>query len=101
MEKNVKIDLISLIMSLVFIIIAYFVKVEVVSIIFWSLAFIVGGRAKAVEGVKKTFKEKSLNVEFLMILSALAAFFVGYYQEGAILIFTFSLSGILEEYTHN
>lgn len=101
MEKNVKIDLISLIMSLVFIIIAYFVKVEVVSIIFWSLAFIVGGRAKAVEGVKKTFKEKSLNVEFLMILSALAAFFVGYYQEGAILIFIFSLSGILEEYTHN
>ena len=70
-------------------IIAYLLNDKSLAIIFWSLAFVIGGRAKAIEGVKKTIEDKSLNVEFLMILSALAAFFVGNYQEGAILIFIF------------
>lgn len=101
MNRKLKIDLLSLIASLVFMVVAYFIKDKIIEIIFWSLAFIIGGRSKAVEGVKKTIEEKSLNVEFLMILSALAAFFIGNYQEGAILIFIFALSGVLEEYTLN
>jgi Zn2+/Cd2+-exporting ATPase len=64
----------------------------------WAGAFIIGGFAKAVEGVIKTFEEKALNVEFLMIAAALAAFFTGDYAEGAVLIFIFSVSGVLEEY---
>lgn len=100
-KRKLKIDLLSLITSLVFMVVAYFIKDKTTEIIFWSLAFIIGGRSKAVEGVKKTIEEKSLNVEFLMILSALAAFFIGNYQEGAILIFIFALSGVLEEYTLN
>lgn len=101
MKRKLKIDLLSLIVSLVFMIIAYFVSDNTLSIICWSIAFIIGGRAKAVEGVKKTIADKSLNVEFLMILSALAAFFIGNYKEGAILIFIFALSGVLEEYALN
>lgn len=101
MKRKLKIDLLSLIVSLVFMIIAYFVGDNTLSIICWSIAFIIGGRAKAVEGVKKTIADKSLNVEFLMILSALAAFFIGNYKEGAILIFIFALSGVLEEYALN
>ena len=101
MKRKLKIDLMSLIISVVFMAIAYFVKAEIIEIVFWSLAFVIGGRAKAVEGVKKTIEEKSLNVEFLMILSALAAFFIGNYQEGSVLIFIFALSGVLEEYALN
>jgi Cd2+/Zn2+-exporting ATPase len=64
----------------------------------WGLAFIFGGFFKAKEGLIKTIKEKALNVEFLMIAAALAAFFTGEYAEGAVLIFIFAVSGVLEEY---
>ena len=69
-----------------------------ISPIFWGLAFIIGGFSKAVEGVTKTIEEKSLNVEFLMIAAASAAFFTGEYAEGAVLIFIFSVSGVLEAF---
>lgn len=65
---------------------------------FWGLAFIIGGFSKAIEGITKTIEEKSLNVEFLMIAAASAAFFTGDYAEGAILIFIFAVSGVLEAF---
>ena len=65
---------------------------------FWAGAFAIGGFSKAVEGVTKTIQEKVLNVEFLMIAASLAAFFTGEYAEGAVLIFIFAVSGVLEEY---
>ena len=46
-----------------------------------------------------TIENKALNVEILMILAALGAFFSGNYSEGAILILIFSISGVLESYT--
>lgn len=68
-----------------------------VALIF-GLSFLIGGFAKAKEGVLATFHNKALNVEILMILAALGAFIVGDYSEGAILILIFSISGVLESY---
>lgn len=62
-------------------------------------AFIIGGFAKAKEGITDTMKNKSLNVELLMILAAIGSAIIGYWTEGAILIFIFSLSGAMETYT--
>lgn len=62
----------------------------------WILAYSLGGFSKAQEGIHLTLKNKSLNVEFLMIFAAISAAWIGYYMEGAILIFIFSISGILE-----
>ena len=42
----------------------------------FGLSFAIGGYAKAKEGVLETLKNKSLNVEILMILAALGAFFL-------------------------
>ena len=64
----------------------------------WATAFVVGGFFKAIEGFTKTIKEKALNVEFLMIAAALAAFLTDDFPEGAVLIFIFAVSGVLEEY---
>ena len=64
----------------------------------FGLSFAIGGFAKAKEGIHLTIKNKSLNVEILMILAALGAFIVGNYSEGAILILIFSISGVLESY---
>ena len=75
--------------------------VEQISIILYLLAFVIGGFAKAKEGITSTIKNKELNVEMLMILAAIGSAIIGYWTEGAILIFIFALSGALETYTMN
>lgn len=65
----------------------------------YILAIVIGGYHQTKEGLIDTFQNKHLNVELLMILSAIGACLIGYYSEGAILIFIFSLSGALEDYT--
>ncbi|MBA4536748.1 cadmium-translocating P-type ATPase [Bacillus aquiflavi] len=71
------------------------------SIVAYLLAFVIGGFAKAKEGIEETIKNKDLNVEMLMIFAAIGSAIIGYWAEGAILIFIFSLSGALETYTMN
>lgn len=66
----------------------------------FGISFLLGGYYKAKEGVVKTIKNKSLNVEILMILGAVAAFSVKNYSEGTILILIFAISGLLEDYAN-
>ncbi|MFZ3577981.1 heavy metal translocating P-type ATPase [Virgibacillus sp. DJP39] len=65
------------------------------------LAFVIGGYAKAKEGIEETIANKELNVEMLMVFAAAGSATIGYWTEGAILIFIFALSGALETYTIN
>ena len=67
--------------------------------VFLILAIIIGGYHQTKQGLMDTIENKSLNVELLMIMSAIGASLIGYYMEGAILIFIFSLAGALEELT--
>lgn len=71
------------------------------SITFFILAYVIGGFAKAKEGIEDTIENKELNVEMLMILAAIGSAIIGYWTEGAILIFIFAMSGALETYTMN
>jgi len=64
-------------------------------------AYIIGGFYKAKEGIEETIANKELNVEMLMVFAAIGAAIIGYWTEGAILIFIFALSGALETYTLN
>jgi len=68
-------------------------------IILFILAYVVGGHQKAIEGLTTLFKEKDLDVDLLMVVAAIGAASIGYWMDGAILIFIFSLSGTLEDYT--
>ena len=70
-----------------------------IEIAFYILAYLVGGYQKAVEGLQTLIKEKDLDVDLLMVVAALGAATIGYWMDGAILIFIFSLSGVLEGYT--
>ncbi len=65
----------------------------------YILAYIIGGYQKAIEGLETLFKEKDLDVDLLMVIAAIGAASIGYWMDGAILIFIFSLSGALEGYT--
>lgn len=64
-------------------------------------AFVIGGYAQAKEGILDTIENKELNVELLMVIAAIGASIIGFWTEGAILIFIFALSGALETYTLN
>lgn len=72
-----------------------------ISIASYLLAFVIGGYAKAKEGITETIANKELNVEMLMIFAAIGSCLIGYWAEGAILIFIFAVSGALETYTMN
>lgn len=71
------------------------------SVLLYLTAFCVGGFAKAKEGIEETIADKKLNVELLMVLAAIGSATIGYWTEGAILIFIFAVSGALETYAMN
>jgi len=71
------------------------------AVVFYLFAFVIGGFFKAKEGITETIENKKLNVEILMILAAIGSAIIGYWTEGAILIFIFAVSGALETYTMN
>ena len=74
---------------------------DMISVPLYISAFLIGGFAKAKEGIEETIKNRELNVEMLMIFAAIGSALIGYWAEGAILIFIFALSGALETYTMN
>ncbi|MBD7938555.1 cadmium-translocating P-type ATPase [Cytobacillus sp. Sa5YUA1] len=98
------IELIAAITSGVFILIGWLLSkggYETTSITIFILSFIIGGFAKAKEGIEETIANRELNVEMLMIFAAIGSAIIGYWIEGAILIFIFAMSGALETYTMN
>ncbi|MFT8319869.1 MAG: heavy metal translocating P-type ATPase [Bacillus sp. (in: firmicutes)] len=98
------IELIAAIISGIFILLGWIfnhAQQENLSITAYILAFIIGGFAKAKEGIEETIENKELNVEMLMVFAAIGSALIGYWTEGAILIFIFALSGALETYTMN
>lgn len=70
-----------------------------VGVFFFILSYVIGGYAKAKEGLYTLFHEKDLDVNLLMFAAAIGAASIGYWTEGAVLIFIFSLSGALETLT--
>lgn len=69
------------------------------SIICFVLAYVVGGYRKAWEGMETLIKERDLDVDLLMVVAAIGAASIGYWMDGAVLIFIFCLSGALEDYS--
>lgn len=72
-----------------------------IAALIYIASFITGGFYQAREGMQDTIQNKKLNVDILMVLAALGASAIGYWMEGALLIFIFSLSGSLEVYATN
>lgn len=62
-------------------------------------AFVIGGYSKAYEGLRDLFLERKLDVNLLMLAAGAGAAVIGYWMEGALLIFIFALSGALESYS--
>ncbi|MFC9712066.1 heavy metal translocating P-type ATPase [Paenibacillus sp. NPDC056933] len=68
------------------------------SVMLYIVAYAIGGWTKAKEGIETLVKDRDLDVNLLMIAASLGAAAIGYWNEGAMLIFIFALSGALESY---
>ncbi|MCZ7539271.1 MAG: heavy metal translocating P-type ATPase [Anaerolineae bacterium] len=62
-----------------------------------SIAYLAGGFFGFVESLK-SLRARELNIDVLMIAAAIGAALVGEWQDGAILLFLFSLSNVLQDY---
>jgi len=62
-----------------------------------AIAYAAGGYF-GVRASLESLKERQLNIDFLMVLAALGAAAVGEWRDGAILLFLFSLSNVLQDY---
>lgn len=97
-------EIIAALMAGIFILLAWRLDTSgqtTASVLLYLIAFCVGGFAKAKEGIEETIEERKLNVELLMVLAAIGSAAIGYWTEGAILIFIFAVSGALETYAMN
>ncbi|MCE5168823.1 cadmium-translocating P-type ATPase [Paenibacillus profundus] len=74
---------------------------EIWSVSFYLLAYVSGGWLKLKDGIVTLVRDKDLDVNLLMIAAAVGAASIGYWSEGAVLIFIFALSGALETFTMN
>ena len=62
------------------------------------VGYVLGGYRQAIEGTTTLLKERELDVDLLMVVAAIGAAAIGYWFDGALLIFIFALSGTLEGY---
>ena len=69
-----------------------------VSSALFLVGYVAGGYRQAIEGVTKLVRERELDVDLLMVVAAIGAASIGYWFDGALLIFIFALSGTLEGY---
>ena len=59
----------------------FFTETKGLSVTLYILAFLIGGFAKAKEGIEDTIETKALNVELLMIFAAVGSALIGYWTE--------------------
>ncbi|MEI6561704.1 MAG: heavy metal translocating P-type ATPase [Verrucomicrobiota bacterium] len=72
-------------------------KGTMVSNICYLIAYLTGGTFGVLASIQ-SLKERTIDVDLLMVLAALGAAYVGAPLEGATLLFLFSLSNVLQEY---
>ncbi|MFZ5814826.1 MAG: heavy metal translocating P-type ATPase [Bacillota bacterium] len=64
----------------------------------YALSYAAGGYFRLIEGFEALVKEKNLDINFLMLLGAAGAAVLGRWEEGAVLMFLFTLSATLEAF---
>lgn len=74
-----------------------FIAARGVHLLFFILAYLAGGYEGTIAAAR-ALRNKIFDVNFLMVAAALGAATIDQWQEGAILLFLFSLSGTLETF---
>ncbi len=98
-------DLYFAILSGVFLIVGFSIEnfldvSRYISIVSFGLSYFFGGCFSMIEAFQKTIKGY-FEIDFLMIVAAAGAAYIGSWAEGALLLFLFSLGHALENYAMN
>jgi Cd2+/Zn2+-exporting ATPase len=64
----------------------------------YAVSYATGGYFRLIDGFQALVKEKNLDINFLMLLGAAGAAVLGKWEEGAMLMFLFTLSATLEAF---
>ncbi|HWG85988.1 MAG TPA: heavy metal translocating P-type ATPase [Deinococcales bacterium] len=64
----------------------------------YALALLAGGVPSAISAIRQLVTERTVEVDLLMVVAALGAASVGQAEDGAILLFLFSLSNTLQDW---
>ncbi|MCB0162795.1 MAG: cadmium-translocating P-type ATPase, partial [Anaerolineae bacterium] len=75
----------------------YLALAPAIAITLYVIAYVTGG-VFGVKGGLESLRERTIDVDLLMVLAALGAAAVGAPFEGALLLFLFSLSNVLQDY---
>ena len=75
----------------------YLALAPAISTVLYVIAYVTGG-VFGVKGGLESLRERTIDVDLLMVLAALGAAAVGAPFEGALLLFLFSLSNVLQDY---
>jgi Cd2+/Zn2+-exporting ATPase len=75
----------------------FFGAPPIVSTVSYVIAYVTGGTF-GLKGSLESLRDRTIDIDLLMILAALGAAFVGAPFEGAMLLFLFSLSNVLQDY---
>ncbi|ADU50725.1 heavy metal translocating P-type ATPase [Thermaerobacter marianensis DSM 12885] len=67
------------------------------SLVFYAISYLAGGTPAALSGLR-ALRQRVIDVDLLMVLAALGAAGLGAWEEGAALLFLFSLSNALQSY---
>jgi len=67
-------------------------------LLFNVVSYAAGGIFGAKTAIESLIQERKLDVDMLMVLAALGAASIGQWHEGALLLFLFSLSNVLQDY---
>ncbi len=97
---NDRVELIFTVITFVSMFIGLFAEWQemgIASIVAYVIAFVAGGAFGLKAGVE-SLMHKTVDIDLLMILAALGAAFIGHPFEGAMLLFLFSLSNVLQAY---
>ncbi len=73
---------------------------EKIAIYFYMAAYFFGGYYTTLEAIAKVRKGE-FEIDFLMIVAAIGAAYIGSWEEGALLLFLFSIGHALEKYAMN
>lgn len=71
-----------------------------VAVALYGVAYLFGGYFTAIESFQG-IKNKQFEIDFLMLIAAVGAAFIGHWGEGALLLFLFSLGHSLEHFAMN
>ena len=73
-EGNVKIDFLKIVIAIIFYVIAFIVKIEIVSKVLFLISYIIAGFEVLTEAVKNIFKGEIFDENFLMAVATIRSF---------------------------